>query len=97
MGAGLKQTSLRKSRYGSVFADMDKADRIRACYQHASLMFVTDQQMTNASLRQRLSISDENYSMASRVIRDTLGAGLIKPHDPTSTSKKHARYLPFWA
>ena len=79
------------------FAEMDKADRIRACYQHAGLMFVTDQQMTNATLRQRLSISAENYSMASRVIRDSLDAGLIKPHDPTSTSKKHARYLPFWA
>jgi hypothetical protein len=27
----------------------------------------------------------------------TLPADLIKPEDPESKSKKHARYVPFWA
>jgi hypothetical protein len=31
------------------------------------------------------------------MIRDTIDAGLIKPEDPESESKKDARYVPFWA
>jgi len=77
--------------------DMSRADRIRACYQHAGLQFVSNQQMTNASLRRRFSIKDENYSIASRIIAETLESGLIKPHDPDNRSRKHARYVPFWA
>lgn len=79
------------------FSAMDKADRIRACYQHACLWFVSGKQMTNASLRKRLNIDDKNYPMASRIIRDTMDADLIKPHAQTSGSKKDAKYVPFWA
>ncbi len=79
------------------FADMDKADRIRACYQHAGLLVVSGKQMTNATLRKRLGISDKNYPIASRIIRDTIEAGLIKPHGQASESKKDAKYVPFWA
>lgn len=76
---------------------MDKKDKIRACYQHACLRYVSNDQMTNASLRERFSIEDKNYPMASRIIADTMNAGLVKPHDPESTSRKHAKYVPFWA
>jgi len=53
--------------------------------------------MTNASLRKRFSISNENYSIASRIIADTLDASLIRLYDPDNISKKHTRYVPFWA
>ena len=76
---------------------MDIKDKIRACYQHACLRYVSMEPMNNASLRKRFSIEDHNYSIASRIIADTIVKGLIKPHDPDSTSKKHARYVPFWA
>ncbi len=79
------------------FSKMKKEERMRACYQHAVLLYVSNQQMTNASLRKRFSISDENYPIASRVISDTVRAGLIKPADPESKSRKHAKYLPIWA
>ncbi len=46
-------------------SEMDKADRVRACYQHACLLHVSNKFMTNASLRKRFSIDDKNYSMAS--------------------------------
>ena len=78
------------------FAAMTKGDRIRACYQHASLQCVSGQQMTNASLRVRFGISDSNYSMASRIIADTLESGLIRPYDAGSKSRRDARYIPFW-
>jgi ATP-dependent DNA helicase RecG len=79
------------------FSEMDKTDRIRACYQHACLCYVSGKQMTNATLRERLNIKSANYPMASRIIRDTLEAGLIKPHTQVSGSKKDAKYTPFWA
>lgn len=77
-------------------SDMDREDRIRACYQHACLRYVSNDLMTNTSLRVRLGIADENYSIASRVIADTIDAKLIKKRDPDSKSKKHAKYVPYW-
>ncbi len=75
----------------------DKADRIRACYQHACLKYVSNEKMTNQSLRERFKIADQNYSIASRIIRDSIAEGLIKEDDPTNKSKKFACYIPFWA
>jgi ATP-dependent DNA helicase RecG len=78
---------------------MDSEDRIRACYQHACLCFVTGRKMTNASLRDRFGIEERNAARASRIIGETLAAGRIKPFDPDQ-GKKYAcylRYLPFWA
>ncbi len=79
------------------FSEMDKADRIRAAYQHACFLFVSGKQMTNSSLRKRLKIEDKNYPMVSRIIKDTIEAGLIKLYSQTSEAKKTAKYVPFWA
>ncbi|HEU0012377.1 MAG TPA: ATP-binding protein [Longimicrobium sp.] len=76
---------------------MSKADRIRACYQHAALQYVSGRQMTNTTLRERFKISPQNYAMASRIVRDSIAAGVIKPFDPSNRSKKHAKYVPYWA
>ncbi|PYQ56232.1 MAG: transcriptional regulator [Acidobacteria bacterium] len=78
-------------------SQMSKTDRVRACYQHAALQYVSNRQMTNATLRDRFSINPQNYSVASRIIAETIEAGLIRPYDPENRSKKHARYVPFWA
>jgi len=77
--------------------EMDRADKIRACYQHACLRFVSRETMTNASFRKRLGIEDQNYATASRIIADAIDAGLVKPRDPDNTSRKHASYAPYWA
>jgi len=79
------------------FSQMDRDDRIRACYQHACLCYVSGKRMTNTTLRHRLEIKDTNYPMASRIIRDTANAKLIKAHSGGSESKKDASYVPFWA
>ncbi len=77
---------------------MDKSDKIRACYQHCCLKYVSNEQMTNTSLRKRFDIKDKNYSIASRIISDTIKESLIKPYESgRSRSKKHAKYVPFWA
>lgn len=79
------------------FAEMDKADRIRACYLHACLQYVQRKQMTNSSLRDRFGIEARNRAQVSRVISDTVDAGIIRPRDPESESRKHASYVPYWA
>ena len=76
---------------------LDKKEKIRACYQHACLKYVSSEKMTNQTLRDRFKIEDHNYAIASRIIRDALEAGLIKEDAPESKSRKYASYLPFWA
>lgn len=76
---------------------LDKKEKIRACYQHACLKYVSNEKMTNQSLRERFKIEDHNYSIASRIIRDALIEGVIKEDDPESKSRKYASYLPIWA
>ena len=77
------------------FRDMDKADRIRACYLHACLRYVQRDHMTNATLRERFGIDEKNSAIASRLIRETLDAGLIVPHDEAA-GRKYMKYQPWW-
>lgn len=79
------------------FSQMNREERIRACYQHACLKYVSGSQMTNASLRKRLGIKDTNYPAASRIIKDAIGSELIKSKIAGLSSKRDASYLPFWA
>jgi len=76
---------------------MTKEDKIRACYQHCCLQYVTGEKMTNETLRKRLNIEQKNYSIASRIIMETLNAGYIKNYIEENFSKKHAKYIPNWA
>jgi ATP-dependent DNA helicase RecG len=76
---------------------LDKKEKIRACYQHACLKWVSNDKMTNQSLRERFKIEDHNYSIASRIIRDAIDDKVIKEDDPDSKSRKYASYIPFWA
>lgn len=76
---------------------MDNGDRTRACYQHAFLLYVSNRVMTNSTLREPFGLADSDYTVASRIIRETIAGGLVKPEDPANQSRKHARYVPFWA
>jgi len=77
--------------------NLDKKEKIRACYQHACLKYVSNEKMTNQSLRERFKIENKNAAIASRIIRDALKDGVIKEDDPESKSRKYAGYLPIWA
>lgn len=79
------------------FDDMERKDRVRACYQHCCLRYVMNERMTNQSLRERFQLPDEKAESASRIIKDTITANFIKLDDPESTSKRYAKYVPFWA
>jgi predicted HTH transcriptional regulator len=76
--------------------EMAKEDRTRACYLHACLKHVQRDFMTNTTLRERFGIADKNSATASRIIKETSLAGLIRCYDDTVGSKAK-KYLPWWA
>lgn len=76
---------------------MSKTDRVRACYQHCCLMYVSNQRMSNQSLRERFGLSELKAATVSLVIGATKEGGLIKPDESETSSTRYARYLPFWA
>jgi predicted HTH transcriptional regulator len=77
--------------------DMGRKDKIRATYQHCCLMYVTNQKMTNQTLRERFKIEEKNYSIASRIIKESISEELIKQEYPENNSRKYMSYIPFWA
>lgn len=76
------------------FADMTPDERVRACYFHAVLRFLSGDKMKNASLCTRLGIAPKNAAQASAVITKALEAGLIRVADP---DHPRAGYVPHWA
>ena len=78
------------------FSQMSKVDRIRACYQHCCLKYMEREKMTNQSFRERMGIEEKNYSIVSRIIRETINTGLIKGYAPENIVKKAVSYIPYW-
>ncbi len=76
------------------FAEMTPEERVRACYFHAVLKFLSGDRMKNASLCSRLGIASKNAAQATSVINKTLDAGLIRVADP---EHPRAGYVPHWA
>lgn len=76
--------------------EMTKPEKISACYQHACLMYEDGERINNQSVRERFELSKNDSSIASRIISDTLEAGLIKPADMETASKKYMTYIPFY-
>ena len=78
------------------FDDMDRKERVRACYQHSCLLYVSNQKMTNQSLRDRFKLPEHKSEVISRIISDAVADGKIKLDDPENRSRRYAKYIPFW-
>ncbi|MCF8057238.1 MAG: hypothetical protein K9K37_11455 [Desulfocapsa sp.] len=76
--------------------EMDKTDRIRACYLHACLRYVQRDFLTNTSLRERFGVEEKNKAAVSRYIREAIDAGMIRPVDEDA-ARRMMKYVPFWA
>lgn len=77
-------------------SQMDKSDRIRACYLHACLRYVQRSFMTNTTIRERFGLDLKNSATASRLIKEAVTAGMVKPQDEDAAPKMR-QYVPFWA
>lgn len=77
---------------------MEPNERVRACYLHCCLKYVSNSKMTNQSLRERFKLEDTRAKSApvSQVIAASVAQGLVKPDDPENASKRYAKYVPFW-
>lgn len=64
---------------------------MRAC-----LACVNYEAISNQDMRQIFDIPSDDKYKASRIIKDTLKAGLIKPVDP-GTAPRYMRYVPYWS
>jgi predicted HTH transcriptional regulator len=77
-------------------SEMTKEEKIRACYQHACLMYEDNNPINNMSVRERFGIDKNNASIATRIINDTLQNGLIKLSDENNSSRKYTTYIPYY-
>ena len=59
-------------------------------------MYEDDVHIDNKSVRSRFNLDKNQSSVISRVIADTVEAGLIKPSEEGNTSKKFATYIPYY-
>lgn len=82
------------------FSRISAKDREWACYMHACLRYVNEDDestyMTNSSLRQRFGLDRQAQPAISKLIKRTADDGLIKPLDP-HTAPRYMKYLPIWA
>ncbi len=76
------------------FARMTTQERLRACYQHAVLLYLSGDRMRNRELRERFGVKSSNAAQVSDVIRQALDQGLIRVADP---ARPRSGYVPFWA
>jgi ATP-dependent DNA helicase RecG len=76
------------------FANMTIDERVRACYQHAVIKYLSGERMKNSTLCERFGIEISNAAQASKVINAAIIANLIRAADP---EHPRAGYLPVWA
>lgn len=77
------------------FAEMSKEERLRACYQHACLLHMNHQRVTNASLRNRFGLDDASASTVSALLNEAVKEGLVVVANPADGNRSR-HYRPFW-
>lgn len=78
------------------FTNLSIEDKLWACYMHACVLHVQGEHLTNSSLRSRFGVPQSSAGSISRLIKEAMSEGIIKPLDPT-TSNKYMKYVPVWA
>ncbi len=78
------------------FKNLTAEERQQACYWHACVRYASKEALTNQSLRERFGLGSGSSSVVSRLIKECVDAGLIKPLD-ANASRKYMKYVPVWA
>ena len=83
--------------YSKIPLDLtSKEDRIRTCYMQACYAYVNGEAITNNNIRNLFDIDSADKYKASRIIKESLEAGVIKPIQP-NMAPRHRKYIPIWA
>ncbi len=77
------------------FARMEREERLRAIYLHASLRYVSGGTTTNQTVRERFGAPESQRAAVSRGLREAVEAGLIRVRNPEAGFKARD-YVPFW-
>ena len=75
---------------------LSKEDKIRTCYMQACLAYVSRSAITNVDIRTLFGLTISEKAKTSRLIKETVKQGLIKPID-IETAPRYMKYVPFWA
>lgn len=78
------------------FANIPHEEKLWSCYLHACIKYLTHEGLTNSSLRQRFGLADTAAAQISRLIKEAVSEGVIKPFD-AETSQRYMKYIPGWA
>ena len=73
-----------------------KEDRVRTCYMQACVAYINFGTIGNVDDRMIFGLQVKEKYKASRIIKDTVEAGLIKAVDE-STAPRYLKYIPHWA
>lgn len=91
------EDSTKVSLFSNIqFANITPEDKLWSLYLHSCLKYIEGDALTNSSLRVRFGLPDTSSGAVSRLIKEAVAQGLIKPLDPT-TAPRHMRYIPVWA
>jgi len=75
---------------------LSKDDKIRTCYMQACLAYISRSAITNADIRTIFGLAISEKAKTSRLIKETVKKGLIKPID-IETAPRYMKYIPYWA
>ena len=78
------------------FKSLALQERLDACYWHACIQLANREYVSNATLRERFGLESSKTAQISRLIKEAVAAGIIKPVD-AEASQKFMRYQPHWA
>ena len=78
------------------FTNLPSEEKLWSCYSHACVKYVSNEPITNKSLRERFGVEASSSASISRLIKEAVSKGMIKPLDP-DTAPKHMKYIPYWA
>jgi ATP-dependent DNA helicase RecG len=91
------ENSMRVVLFGPrPFNHLSKDDKQRACFYHCVLRWMKKDFMSNTSLRDRFSLSQDDYQAVSAIISEAVKSGRIIPADKNQ-GNRNAKYVPYWA
>jgi ATP-dependent DNA helicase RecG len=79
------------------FADMTTDERVWAAFLHCCIRYESSDRLTNTTLRERFGLGPDKVTVVSQTIAAAVEMGVVKLDPRVGSSKRHAKYVPFFA